>query len=227
VMLQQTQVNRVIPKYSAFIAQFPDLEILATASLGDVLRLWSGLGYNRRAKFLHQAAKQITDAYDGKIPKTITELTTLPGIGKNTAGAILAYAFNQPAVFIETNIRTAYLHHFFNGQASVADQSIVELVQRTLPKRDARNWYWSLMDYGSYLKRAVGNPNVASKAYAKQSNFKGSKRQVRGQVIRLLSARPQTRAELQSATNDERLASVLQDLEREGLISKTGQSFSL
>ncbi|MCA9327351.1 A/G-specific adenine glycosylase, partial [Candidatus Saccharibacteria bacterium] len=103
LMLQQTQVDRVIPKFQAFIAAFPDERILAQASLADVLKLWQGLGYNRRAKFLHDAAKHVVAS--GDFPLDEAGLVTLPGVGKNTAGAIMAYAYNQPAIYVETNVR--------------------------------------------------------------------------------------------------------------------------
>jgi len=133
LMLQQTQVPRVIPKFEAFIQRFPDVESLASATLAQVLSLWSGLGYNRRAKFLHDAAKMVSTGFGGDIPSTREELVKLPGVGPNTAGAILAYAYNQPVVFIETNIRTVFIHHFFHDQFDVSDGDILDLARQTLP----------------------------------------------------------------------------------------------
>ncbi len=226
IMLQQTQVQRVIPKFEAFVAEFPTVTALAQAPLGAVLQQWSGLGYNRRAKFLWQAAQQIVTEYDGELPHTSTALVKLPGIGPNTAGAILAYAYNQPVVFIETNIRTVFIHHFFADQEAVADRDILEVVARTLPD-DARQWYWALMDYGSHLKQTVGNLNVLSKHYAKQSTFSGSKRQIRGQIIRLLGGGAHTLQQLRQVISDERLDVVLDDLLTEALIVKTGPRYHL
>lgn len=134
IMLQQTQVVRVRPKYEEFLRTFPTVQKLAAATLGDVLVAWQGLGYNRRAKYLWQAAQKIAQDYGGKFPQVQTELATLPGIGPNTAGAIMTYAFNKPATFIETNIRTIFIHHFFPAQTSVADSAIRELVSVTLPQ---------------------------------------------------------------------------------------------
>ena len=114
LMLQQTQVDRVIPKFLAFITQFPDEKVLAGALLADVLKQWQGLGYNRRAKFLYESAKAVVVL--GAFPDDEAGLLKLPGVGKNTAGAILAYAYNQPGLFIETNIRAVYIHHFFAPQ---------------------------------------------------------------------------------------------------------------
>jgi A/G-specific adenine glycosylase len=221
-MLQQTQVSRVLPKFEAFIGRFPDAATLAQASLGEVLRTWNGLGYNRRAKFLHQAAKQLIHDHPAGFPQTTKELVSLPGVGPNTAGAIQVYAFNQPALFIETNIRTVFIHHFFTSQTAITDQAIMEVLARTLPTRDPRTWYWALMDYGSYLKQTVGNLNQASRSYTKQSTFAGSHRQLRGQIIRLLSERSYTIRELASELQDKRLPKVLQELQAEGLVQITG-----
>lgn len=216
LMLQQTQVLRVIPKYAEFLQRFPSVEALAAADLGDVLRAWQGLGYNRRAKFLWQAAGKIYSLQH--FPKDAAGLVQLPGVGVNTAGAVLAYAYNEPAVFIETNVRTVYLHHFFAGQELVPDKAIAELVAATLEREHPREFYWALMDYGSHLKATAGNLNKASKHYTKQSTFKGSRRQVRGAVLRELSNGKHTLAELSAAIADERLELVLQDLVAEQLV---------
>jgi A/G-specific adenine glycosylase len=226
-MLQQTQVGRVVPKFTAFVERFPDIASLAQAPLGDVLRAWTGLGYNRRAKFLHEAAKLVVEQFGGTLPEEQAELTRLPGVGPNTAGAIQAYAFDRPAVFIETNIRTVFIHHYFADQTDITDRAILKMVAKTLPVSDIREWYWALMDYGSYLKQSVGNLNQLSRSYTRQSRFDGSRRQIRGQVIRLLGEHPYTAAELSAAIHDERLASILTELEHERLIRRSDKSFSL
>jgi A/G-specific adenine glycosylase len=217
IMLQQTQVSRVIPKFEAFTTRFPDVPALAEAPLAAVLTQWSGLGYNRRAKFLWQAAQRVRQEHGGQLPKSSAELVKLPGIGPNTAGALLAYAYNLPTVFIETNIRTVFIHHFFAGQQGVDDRAILELVARTVPE-DARHWYWALMDYGTHLKQTQGNLNKLSKHYTVQSRFAGSRRQVRGQVLQLLHDRSQQEAGLAQVIADERLPAVLADLVGEGMI---------
>jgi len=220
VMLQQTQVLRVIPKYEAFLKQFPTVQLLAEAPLSAVLRTWNGLGYNRRAKFLHQAAQRIVIEHSGKLPMSTHELVKLPGIGSNTAGAVLAYAFNIPAVFLETNIRTVYIHHFFPDQTDIPDKEILRVAQVHLDSQYPRQWYWALMDYGAHLKRTVGNLNRSSQSYAKQSKFEGSKRQLRGKALQLLGERSYDEAELQDILADDRAASVVGDLLCEGLIQK-------
>lgn len=214
LMLQQTQVGRVIPKYHEFLQKFPDATALATAPLGQVITAWSGLGYNRRAKYLHQAAKQIASL--ATFPNTIPELVKLSGVGKNTAGAVLAYVFNKPVIFIETNIRTVYIHHFFTDQSDIPDVAVSELLEQTLDRENPREFYWALMDYGSSLKRTVGNLNKLSKHYVKQSKFTGSLRQLRGQALRDLATRPLRLDEF--TIRDERLQSVLDTLTSEGLI---------
>lgn len=225
LMLQQTQVLRVIPKYHAFLERFPTVQTLAQAELGDVLREWQGLGYNRRAKFLWQAAQVVQER--GSFPSTLAELVKLPGVGANTAGAILAYAFNQPAVFIETNVRTVYIHHFLADRSDVHDKEIQELVSATLDHEQPREFYWALMDYGSNLKATVGNLNKVSKHYAKQSKFEGSRRQVRGAVLRALGSKTQTVAELHALIPDNRLDGVLHDLVSEGLARENAGVYSL
>lgn len=225
IMLQQTQVPRVIPKYEEFLDRFKNIQALAAADLGDVLRVWQGLGYNRRAKFLWQAAHNLNVL--GAFPDTQLELVKLPGIGSNTAGAILAYACNLPTVFIETNIRTVYIHHFFGDCIDVDDKEIRTLLEETMDRENPREFYWALMDYGSNLKATLGNLNKASKHYKKQSSFKGSRRQVRGAVLKALGDHAQSLAKLQQIIPDDRLESVLDDLSTEGLIRASGGEFSL
>ena len=218
LMLQQTQVTRVIPKYAEFITAFPDAKTLASAELGTVLAVWSGLGYNRRAKYLWQTAHEITQRFNGIMPSSLAELVTLLGIGKNTAAAICAYAYDVPVVFVETNIRTVYIHHFFKDSVDVKDRDIIALVTATLPVRDYRNWYYALMDYGAHIKATVGNLNKHAKAYQKQPTFKGSRRQLRGSILRSLASHPQTIVGLRTHILDERLADVVSELQAENLI---------
>lgn len=223
LMLQQTQVDRVVPKFNAFIAQFPDIKTLATASLADVLILWNGLGYNRRAKFLHDAARKITLEFNNTIPATHVELITLPGVGPNTAGAIRAYGFDQPAIFIETNIRTVYFYHFFEARNDVTDTELYELVASTLDQERPRQWYQALMDYGTYLKKQGSGQIRKSKQYVKQSTLKGSIREVRGKIIRALTLGDSSESELLiNLEADERYRLALDGLIRDGLVTQTG-----
>lgn len=223
LMLQQTQVGRVIPKYTDFLVRFPTAQTLAQAPLASVLQAWNGLGYNRRAKYLHQAAKQIV----AHPPQSLDELMALPGVGYNTAAAITNYAFNQATPFIETNIRTVYIHHYFADRSDVTDKELLPLVVQTIDHEHPREWFWALMDYGSHLKTNLGNFSNRSRHYSKQSAFEGSRRQVRGQVIKLLAQQPASIKTLARQITDQRLKSVLADLCQEGLITKNQTNYRL
>jgi A/G-specific adenine glycosylase len=228
LMLQQTQVDRVIPKFNAFIERFPDVYALAVASLADVLTLWNGLGYNRRAKFLHDSAQMIVDMFGGQIPAVESELRTLPGIGPNTAAAILAYGFNQPTGFIETNIRTVYFRHYFEDSHTVTDVQLREVVAATVDSEHPREWYWALMDYGSYLKRQGAGQIDKSAHYKKQSPLLGSVREVRGQIIRALTKSDMSEPELvEEVVGDSRFGPALQGVIDDGLVVRSGDKLHL
>ncbi len=220
LMLQQTQVARVVPKFERFIAQFPDETTLADASLAEVLVQWQGLGYNRRAKFLWQAAQMVVREYSGQFPRDIQGLLSLPGVGKNTAGAIMAYAHNQPSIFIETNIRTVYIHHFFQDATTVTDTEIAKKLQATLDCENPRTFYWALMDYGAYLKSQGIKTNSRSQQYKKQSKLEGSIRQVRGQIVKALAEHTQlSQRDLRRLLEaDDRFDIAMQGLIRDGII---------
>lgn len=186
VMLQQTQVDRVIEKYREFTGLFPDTKALAAADLYDVMAVWKGLGYNRRAVMLRNMAIKVCEEYAGRIPETSRELLSLPGIGKYTASAVMAFAYNQPVMVIETNIRSVFIHHFFKNFDEVADNDIIPFIEATLDHENPRDWYNALMDYGTYIKKMHKNPSRKSRHYTKQSKFKGSDREIRGKIIGLL-----------------------------------------
>lgn len=225
VMLQQTQVSRALIKFAEFMKAFPSIEDLAAASLADVLRVWTGLGYNRRAKFLWQAAQQV--ATDGQ-PKTAKDLERLSGVGKNTAGAIMNYVYEVATPFIETNIRTVYIHHFFADSFDVSDKDLSALVESTMDTEQPRQWFWALMDYGSHLKNTQGGRLNQSKHYKKQSPLKGSVREVRGKIIRELTEHPLSEAELRSAVNaDERFEVALTGLISDGLVQAVDDGYRL
>lgn len=188
IMLQQTQTARVATKFVEFIDTFPTIQDLAQAQLYDVLVAWQGLGYNRRGRFLHEAAKEIVVKYHGIVPDQVELLKNLPGIGKATAASIAAFAYNKPTVFIETNIRTVFIYCFFKHRVEpVSDQEIMPLVAQSVCTVDPRSWYYALMDYGVYLKKQLPNPSRSSAHHTKQSRFEGSLRQVRGAIIRYIT----------------------------------------
>ena len=190
VMLQQTQTHRVIDKFAQFIEAFPTVYDLAAAPLGAVLFVWQGLGYNRRGKFLHQAACIIVARHNGIIPDDPRLLVELPGIGSAPAASIAAFAYNKPTVFIETNIRAVYIHSFFPNQEKVADSELIPLIAQSVDQLNPRQWYYALMDYGVMLKKTHQNPSRKSKHHTTQSPFEGSIRQVRGAVLRVMLANP-------------------------------------
>ncbi|HSC24640.1 MAG TPA: hypothetical protein VLB80_00280 [Candidatus Babeliales bacterium] len=186
MMLQQTQTHRVIPKYEEFIVTFPTFQILAESTLRDVLSVWQGLGYYRRARYLHQLANIIVNQYDGILPQEQNILQTLPGIGPGTAGSIGAFAFNKPTIFIETNIRTVFIDYFFKGKSSVTDKELIPLITATIDHNNPREWYYALMDYGVWCKAQHVNPSRKSAHYTKQSVFNGSDRQIRARILKLI-----------------------------------------
>jgi A/G-specific adenine glycosylase len=229
MMLQQTQVRRVIDKYDKFLQRFPDFESLARASLRSLLTAWSGMGYNRRALYMKKAAEIIVTDYGGRLPEGVEELRALPGIGPASAASIAASAFGIAAPFIETNIRSVFIHSFFEGRDDVTDAEILPLVEATLDRRDPRTWYNALMDYGVSLKRRHGNPSRRSAHHARQSRFAGSDRQVRGLVVRALTRRRMDERELKSETGVPlaRLRPILERLRAEGLIVKRGKKYRI
>lgn len=227
LMLQQTQVPRVIPKFDQFLTRFPSVTVLAEAPLSDVLIAWQGLGYNRRAKYLWQAAQTVSRELHGSWPTSVEGLVALPGIGKNTAGAVLAYAYNQPAIFIETNIRTVLFHHFYQDRTDIADSELVPLLAQLLAGAEPRTSYWALMDYGTALKRQGFGKIAQSRHYTKQSKFEGSRRQLRGAVLRRLSHGPATDQILRNELTDDRFSEVLTALLGEGMIRREGDTYHL
>lgn len=230
MMLQQTQVERVIPYFRAWMKKYPNVKALAKAPLSDALRQWQGLGYNRRAKFLHGATTEIAAKYKGKIPADAAILESIWGIGPYTAHAIMTFAFNHDSIFIETNIRTAVIHHFFADRDDISDEEIAQVLKRVLPHGQAREWYSALMDYGAYLKRSGIRLNAKSKGYRKQGVFEGSSRQARGAILRELSNGPAGRMKLLKIIPVQRkpqLEEQLAKLMREGMIEQRGRSYRL
>lgn len=243
VMLQQTQVARVDGRWQRWLRRFPNVAVLADADAADVLEEWQGLGYNRRALSLHKAA-QILDKNGGVMPEDERELVALPGIGPATAAGIRAFAHNLPGVYLETNVRTVFLHELFPEAEGVPDSALTPLVAATCPKDDAdphddpRTWYYALLDYGAYLKQTIPNPSRRSRTHSKQSKFEGSHRQKRAEVLRiLLAARPNSLSfdELSGALDEQEISEgrapvasselqdVLSELVREGFCTEENE----
>jgi A/G-specific adenine glycosylase len=220
VMLQQTQVSRVEKKFPQFIKEFPDFKSLAHATNKKLLQVWQGMGYNRRALYLKKIAEIIMRKYKGMIPKRPDLLDELPGIGQTTALSIIVFAYNLPHIFIETNIRRVFIHSFFADSENINDKDIFPLVKKTLDKKNPREWYYALMDYGSHLPKITKNPNRKSKHYKKQSRFHGSNREIRGAIIKSILKKSLTLNELTKKTQLERnkIYANLLELQKEGFI---------
>ncbi len=223
-MLQQTQTERVVPYFLRWSKLWPDTASLASAPLDEVIREWSGLGYNRRARFLQACAKISVEQYSGLFPEDPEELDALPGVGPYTARAVATFAFGHSEIFLETNIRAAILHFFFPDQQKVADSDLLPYIEASLDHSDPRRWYWALMDYGSALKRITVNPTRRSAVYTRQSRFEGSVRQARGAALRSLASQgPAVLAVLSKRTGLEpdRLFPALSALAADGLVCET------
>ena len=236
MMLQQTQTLRVVPKFEEWMAAFPTAQALADAPLSEVLSHWVGLGYNRRAVFLQKACKAVCDDFGGVFPRSVEELQSLSGIGPYTAGAVRTFAFNQPNVFIETNIRSVFIHTFFSDTAltdtgkKIDDTEIAPLVEQTLDRTNPREWYYALMDYGADLKKKVTNPSRKSRQYTRQSRFEGSLRQARGAILRCLAKNPSAtlnQISLYEKIDIARLERAADKLVAENLIAVSGGGYRI
>lgn len=187
IMLQQTQTERVKEKFVQFIECLPTFQALADAPVAQVITLWQGLGYNRRALALQKIAQKVVNEYGGVLPNNSLILQTFPGLGPATAASICAFAFNVPTVFVETNIRAVYIYSFFHNRTEIPDKELIPLIQTTVSRDNAREWYYALMDYGVALKKTFKNPSRRSAHYTKQSKFEGSERQIRGMILKALT----------------------------------------
>jgi A/G-specific adenine glycosylase len=231
-MLQQTQVPRVMAKYDEWLKHFPTLQALAQAPLSDVLRQWQGLGYNRRALALRRTAEKIITEYDGRFPKKYEDILELPGIGPYTAGAVMAFAYNKPVPIIETNIRAVFIHFFFKDHAGIHDKELMPLIEGTLHMKNPREWYYALMDYGSMLKATMPNPSRRSVHHAKQSPFKGSNREIRSTILKIIAARSSSGADIENGlraldikAKPAQIAKNIEALANEGFIKNSGESY--
>jgi len=240
IMLQQTQVARVGRFWERFLAAFPTVDALAAAAVPDVLELWQGLGYNRRALALKRTADQCAAEGEGRLPDTYEGLLALPGIGPATAAGVMAFAHQVPGVYVETNVRAVFLHELFPDRDGVPDQELAPTVAAAAfcgpAAADPRRWYYGLLDYGAHLKATGVNPTRRSASYSRQSAFEGSRRQKRAWIVRRVLAAPEgseapcVLAELSAAEAgagrpavDEALfASIVDDLVAEGFFRREG-----
>jgi A/G-specific adenine glycosylase len=241
IMLQQTQVARVEKYYEKFIKRFPSFRALARAKTSDVLKVWQRLGYNRRAIFLKRSAEIVVVRHAGRLPRERAALEELPGVGKGTLGALMAFAFNKPEVFIETNIRRVFIHFFFPKRQKVTDAELTRYIERSIDRKNPREWYWALMDYGAAMSSAgaampVGamptatshaNPNRRSAHYKKQSPFAGSDRELRGKIMHSTLSQKRNKISAKGLLKElavprERFIDIIEDLTKEGFIVRKG-----
>lgn len=238
VMLQQTQVSRVLPRWERFLALFPTVDALAAADQATVLEQWQGLGYNRRALALKRCAEICAAEYAGALPKELDQLLALPGIGPATAAGVRSFAYNLPSVYLETNVRTVFLHELFPEEEGVTDKQLIPLLEQTCPMDDPRTWYYALLDYGAYLKSTIGNASRRSAHYTKQSTFEGSRRQKRSFLVREVLAQPGITLEqltsklatfeqqhAREALTESEVEAILNDLVSEGFFARTQEGF--
>ena len=236
VMLQQTQVVRVQRYWQRWMSLFPTVDALAAADTATVLETWQGLGYNRRALALKRACEQCSAEFGGRLPQEAEELVRLPGIGPATAAGVIAFAYNRPSVYIETNVRSVFLHELFPDAQDVSDKQLAPYVADTCPDVGARNWYYALLDYGAHLKTQVANPSRRSSHYARQSAFEGSRREKRSFILKCVLAAPEgiacaevrrlldahEREASRNAVAPELFDSILADLQAEGFFRREG-----
>lgn len=236
VMLQQTQVARVQRYWQRWMSLFPTVDALAAADTATVLETWQGLGYNRRALALKRACEQCSAECGGQLPQTADELMRLPGIGPATAAGVVAFAYNRPSVYIETNVRSVFLHELFPDAQGVSDKQLAPYVADTCPDECARSWYYALLDYGAHLKTLVANPSRRSSHYTRQSAFEGSRREKRSFILKCVLAAPEgiacaevrrlldahEREAVRDAVAPELFDSILADLQAEGFFHLVG-----
>ncbi|MDT9547232.1 MAG: Fe-S cluster assembly protein HesB [Chlorobium phaeovibrioides] len=216
-MLQQTQAERVVPKYCAWIERFPNPGDLAEASLREVLSLWSGLGYNSRAQRLQLAAVQVMDKFNGEVPSSPSLLKTLPGIGEYSCRSIPAFADNFDVAAVDTNIRRILISEFSLPE-TLPPAALQRLAEAVLPVGRSRDWHNALMDYGSMV---VTGRSSGIRPLSRQSAFKGSRRWYRAQIVReLLNTPVMTVAELEDKYGECRwgLDDIIRNLVAEGLV---------
>ena len=248
VMLQQTQGSRALSKYDEFLKTFPSIKALAAAPLGAVLRAWSGLGYNRRAKYLWECARIVNAKYSGEFPKSFETLQELPGIGRGTAAALMSFAFGGDEPMIDTNIRRIIVRIFFLQRKSShnigsisrsydttnLDYVLYKFTKQIIPKGRGRDWNWAMMDVGALVCTAKHHDDAACPfqklhgavedfQYKKpQKKFKGSDRYYRGKIIAALACAPQGLASSRMRdivkVSEQKFDAVVDGLHREGLV---------
>jgi A/G-specific adenine glycosylase len=247
VMLQQTSTARVVVPWTRFMERFPTADACAQAPLAEVLVAWSGLGFPRRAKALHDAARLIVDEFSGVVPGEVEELRRLPGVGEYTANAVASFAHGRPVAVLDTNVGRVLARAVAND--TLAMRAARELAQELLPRSDAARFNQAMLDLGAQFCRATprcgecplasscawrreggSDPAPRSAAVSRpQAPYGGSDRQLRGRVLRELHDGPRSRTYLVKTLGVEgaRARSVLAGLVGDGLIARVGRSYCL
>ncbi len=223
VMLQQTQASRVVPKYLTFLEAFPSLEVLAEAPLASVLRHWSGLGYNRRAMHLQEAARTLVEW--GHFPSDPKELIKLKGIGPYTSRSIPIFAFNADIGTVDTNIRRIFIVEGF-AKETTSQKDLFRIADRLVPKGRSRDWHNALMDYGSKIVTAR---KVGIRSTSSQPPYRNSTRYYRGKILKILLESPADLLTLCTKLNAENdvLHPILEKMKHEGIIQFDGGVYQI
>jgi len=226
VMLQQTQVSRVTPKYESFLTMFPDVGALACATPADILKEWKGMGYNRRALFLQKAARMVVNEFSGIFPDNEKDLRNLPGLGIYTARAVLVFAYKQDIAMVDTNIRQIITHYFFED--AIQKESVIqEVATQILPTGKSWEWHQALMDFGALALRRIPDKQRSSKP------FKETDRYVRGRIVDVLRESAYDHWQLIKQMSDitgrsnEDIGNILQKLLKDELITCKKDIYSL
>jgi A/G-specific adenine glycosylase len=247
VMLQQTSTSRVIGPWIKFLEKFPTVESCARAPLAEILVAWSGLGYPRRAKNLHDAARIIRDDFEGQVPRQVDELRTLPGVGEYTSHAVASFAFGERVAILDTNVGRVLARALANRPLRTGEAR--DVARELLPKNGAAAFNQAMLDLGAQFCRATPRceecPLASSCAWRRnggldpapmsaavsrpQAPFAGSNRQLRGRVLRALHEGPRAKSGLirELGATPARAEEVLDGLVRDGLVTKIARSYSL
>ena len=237
IMLQQTQVSRVLLRYAEFIKAFPTVQKLSKATPAAVLRIWKGMGYNRRALYLHKMAKTVMAEYGGKFPKSEKLLTKLPGLGTYTARAVLVFAYRQELAAVDTNIRKIITHFFFDDTPQ-KEKIIQEAAAVVMPKGKSWEWHQALMDYGALELYNLKRPERLSRAKSRDSRrtsipFKDSNRFFRGRIIDMLREKDMKELELideyigKYDRSEDFILSIIAGLQKDALVVRKNGIISL
>jgi A/G-specific adenine glycosylase len=225
LMLQQTQVKRVILYYEKWIARWPTIDALASASRSEVLQMWMGLGYNTRAMNLHTTARKIVATFDSDVLQAMKQYKELPGIGKYTSHAIQIFSTNADLITVDTNIRRILISEF-KLPTKIADKELWLLAEKCLPLGKSRDWHNALMDYGALH---MTSQKTGIKPKTQQTQFEGSNRQIRAQILRCLLQKSMSFSELEKTVGIEktRLGAILDKMMNEKIIENKNKTYHL